>query len=99
MHEFDHTTFFVRGQFRALRFERALNQRLEPLADPNGDPVWLLRDDRIFSSGQWCLIQKDMLHRFECLSDEGEFACIYAHRDPQSREVVQNFNGWSKAYE
>lgn len=99
MHEFDHTTFFVRGQFRALRFERAMRSPIEYATDKSGNPVWLLRDDRVFSAGQWCLIQKNMLHKFECLSDEGEFACIYAHRDPQSGEVVQDYNGWSKAYE
>lgn len=97
MHEFDHVTFFVQGQFRARRWRQALDKNLQPVI-ADGEKVWVLQDDRIFSAGQWCLIEKNVRHLFECLT-EGMFCCCYAHRDPQSHEVVQDFNGWMKAYE
>lgn len=112
MHEFSHVTFFVAGKFRARRWRKAVDGQGKPLTtkiseqnprtlefEVKEESVWVMTDDREFSGGQWCLIERDVKHEFECLSDEGYFCCCYSHRDPQSGEVVQGFNGWMKAYE
>ncbi len=89
-HNFDHVTFFVKGKFRGKRWRE--------LTAADSSKSWLLVSDRIFSAGQWCLIEKNVKHSFEALED-GELCCCYSHRDPQSHEVVQDYNGWDKAYE
>lgn len=43
------------------------------------------------------LIRAEVTHEIEFLSD-GEFWCVYSHRDPTTKEVVPEYNGWMGAY-
>lgn len=51
---------------------------------------------REFTAPDFCLIRAEVTHEIRFLED-GEFWCVYAHRDPQGR-VVQQYTGWEKAY-
>ena len=55
---------------------------------PNGTVV-----EQDFTAPAHALIRKDVEHEITCLSDEGEFWCVYSHRSPQG-DIVQEWNGW-----
>jgi len=99
MHEFSHCTFFYAGSFDAKAWHHAVDEHGEWLKTDDGKDVWVLKFDRVFSAGQWCLIEPNVKHEFTSREDGSSFACIYSHRDPQSEDVVQDYNGWIKAYE
>ena len=43
------------------------------------------------------LIKDNVCHEFTALADNTHCWCVYSHRDPDGT-VVENFNGWMKAY-
>lgn len=55
--------------------------------------------DRILRAASSVLVNADVCHKFTALEDNSEFWCVYAHRDPQSGEVVQEQNGFYGAYQ
>lgn len=81
-HTFDHTTIVFRGSFL--------------LRKKDADGVIL--DERTLTAPCSVLVLKDVWHEFTALEDHSEFWCVYAHRDPQSGEVVQDQNGYYGAY-
>lgn len=51
---------------------------------------------RLFQAPAHCLIRADVKHEITALTD-GEFWCVYSHRDPQGR-ITQVYTGWPEAY-
>lgn len=84
-HNFDHTTYCVRG---ALRVE-ALN------ADDTVAQTTILRATDGLC---WALIKAGVRHRVTALEDLSIGHCIYSHRTPQG-DVTQEYTGWYKATE
>lgn len=83
-HNFDHTTYVVRG---ALRFEKL---------DADGNMTRSI-EKRAVDGRNWVLIEAGVKHRITALEDNSLGHCIYAHRNPQG-EVVQEYDGWQAAY-
>ncbi len=84
-HNFDHTTYVVRG---ALRFER--------LAEDGS--VTHTIDKRASDGHNWVLIKAGVIHRITALEDNSLGHCIYSHRTSQG-EIVQEYDGWQKAFD
>lgn len=84
-HNFDHTTYVVRG---AVRIEQL---------DEMGNVLRAV-DKAAVDGHNWVLIKASVVHRITALSDNTLAHCIYAHREPQG-EVVQEANGWLEAYQ
>jgi quercetin dioxygenase-like cupin family protein len=83
-HNFDHTTYVVRG---AMRIERlAADGAVEKTIDK-----------RAADGRNWVLIKAGVHHRITALEDDSMGHCIYAHRAPQG-DVVQEFDGWETGY-
>ena len=82
-HNFDHTTYVVRG---ALRFEKL---------DASGN-VERSIEKRAAEGHNWILIKAGVRHRITALEDHSMGHCIYSHRSPQG-EIVQEYDGWRKA--
>lgn len=53
--------------------------------------------EKDFAAPSHFLVEAGTEHEITALEDNTEFWCVYSHRDPQGR-VVQEFNGWTKAY-
>lgn len=51
---------------------------------------------RVFHAGDVFLVYADTHHQITFLED-GQFNCIYSHRDHQGR-VVEHYTGWEEAY-
>ncbi len=83
-HNFDHTTYVVRG---ALRFEHL----------DAGGTVLRAVDKHATDGHNWALIKAGAIHRITALEDNSLGHCIYSHRNPQG-EVVQEYDGWMAGY-
>ena len=83
-HNFDHTTYCIRG---ALRIERL---------DADGK-VEKAIEKRASDGHNWVLIKAESRHRITALEDDSMGHCIYSHRNPQG-EVVQAYDGWTPGY-
>lgn len=82
-HNFDHTTYVVRG---SLRIEKL-----------DGGRVVQTIEKKASDGHNWALIKAGVCHRITAMEDDSMGHCIYAHRNPQG-EVVQEYDGWSAAY-
>lgn len=82
-HNFDHTTYIVRGSVRieSLNADGSVKQATVK---------------RAADGHNWVLIKADVLHRITALEDASLGHCIFAHRNPQG-EVVQVNEGWVEA--
>lgn len=84
VHNFDHTTYVVRGGILIERLDDA-------------DAV-LQRVEKVASSGKnWVLIKAGVKHRITALADDTLCHCIYSHRTPQG-DIVQEYDGWQPAF-
>lgn len=83
-HNFDHTTYVVRGAL--------LVEGLD--ADDNVVKSAIKRADE---GHNWVLIRADTKHRLTALETNSLGHCIYSHRDPQG-DVVQVHDGWTPGY-
>lgn len=84
VHNFDHTTYVVRG---AVRIEQL---------DDDGNVVRTV--EKKASDGQnWVLIRAGVIHRLTALEPDTLAHCIYSHRNPQG-DVVMEYEGWEDAY-
>ena len=81
-HNFDHTTYVVRGTIKITR------------TTPLGD----VREVTINSTDNYpfIMIRAEDTHELEAIVDDSMFHCIYAHRTPQG-DVVQEYNGWTES--
>jgi hypothetical protein len=84
-HNFDHTTFVVRGAVRVVA--TCEGGCMKPKVQDFGEG----QEFRHF------LVQKHWTHEITALTDDVEFYCIYSHRTPQG-DVVQDATGWREAY-
>jgi quercetin dioxygenase-like cupin family protein len=82
-HNFDHTTYVVRGAIR-----------IEQLAE-DGSVVRAV-EKRAVDGRNWVLIRAQTAHRVTALEANTIAHCIYSHRDPQG-VVVQEWGGWEEA--
>lgn len=82
-HNFDHTTYIVRGSF--------LIQKL----DEEGNVVSSVTK-RATDGYNWVLIKAGVRHKLTSLEDNSVYHCIYSHRTPQG-DVVQEYDGWMEA--
>lgn len=91
-HHFDHSTFVIQGRYRCQIWREIMSPTIlgrvlrERITDIEAGP------------GRILFIDKDLFHSFECIEGPGKLYCVYAHRDPQTRGIVQRFNGWMDAY-
>lgn len=99
-HNFDHTTYVVRG---ALQIE-SLREVKPAVLDDSGQLVELAQYETIrtvvkrASDGHnWVLIRAGVCHRLTALEDRSMGHCIYSHRNGQS-EIVQEYDGWTHGY-
>lgn len=99
-HNFDHTTYVVRG---ALRIE-SLKLLAPAVLAENGDVIEEAEYETIKSVAKkasdghnWVLIKAGVHHRITALEDGSLGHCIYSHRTPQA-EIVQEWDGWEAAY-
>ncbi len=84
-HNFDHTTYVVRG---TLRIEQL---------DADGQ-VTRSATKRAADGHNWVLIRAGVVHRITALEDGSMGHCIYSHRNGQA-EIVQAYDGWTPGYE
>jgi hypothetical protein len=83
-HNFDHTTYVVRGSVRIEKLDAA------------GNVVQSI--DKSASDGHnWVLIKAEVCHRLTALTDDAHAHCIYAHRNPQG-DIVHDYDGWTPGY-
>jgi quercetin dioxygenase-like cupin family protein len=83
-HNFDHMSYVPRG---AARFELLG-------AD---DEVLKSIVKRATDGFNFILIKAGLRHRITALTDDALVHCVYSHRTPQG-DVVQEYDGWSRAY-
>lgn len=83
-HNFDHTTYVIRGSVRVEQL------------DADGNVVRTV-DKKASEGHNWVLIKAGVIHRLTALEDDSEFHCIYSHRDAQG-DVVLEATGWTEAY-
>lgn len=81
-HNFDHTTYVVRG---AIQIETL------------GESATRSRVIKASDGFNWVLIKADVNHKITALEDNTLAHCIYSHRNPQG-EVVQAYDGWTPGY-
>jgi len=84
-HNFDHVTYIAKGAARIEKLDAADNvvSSIEKTAEQGQN---------------WVLIKAGVRHRVTALADGTVYHCIYAHRTPQG-DIVQEWDGWGKAYE
>lgn len=83
-HNFDHTTYFVRGSAKVEQLDEN-NQVVKTVVKTAAD------------GRNWVLIKAGVRHRITALEDNTIGHCVYSHRTPQG-EIVQEWDGWSPAY-
>jgi hypothetical protein len=97
-HMFDHTTFICIGRYRCIQARPIINADGNPVLLPDGSQSLHVIVDVERGPGSFLFIDKNIWHSFECLEGPGMLMCLYSHRDPQTSEVVQQYNGWTEAY-
>lgn len=83
-HNFDHTTYVVRGSLL-----------IEELADDGS--VLRAVTKRATDGHNWVLIRAGAVHRITALEGPSLGHCIYSHRSPLG-DVVEHYDGWPPAY-
>ena len=89
-HNFDHVTAIWTGGLRVI------------IKTPKGK---LISDNEHYApdmkgrDARPCLIniKADLWHELIALRDYTCAGCLYFHRDPDSKEVIPEFNGWAEA--
>lgn len=84
-HNFDHTTYVVRGGLliESLNEDGTVRKSVRKFAKDGHN---------------WVLIKADVKHRTTALEANSLGHCVYAHRTPQG-DVVQVYDGWTPGYE
>jgi len=79
-HNFDHTTYVVRGS--------VLIESLNPDGSVKQSAIKTAKDGK-----NWVLIKAEVCHKITALEDNTMAHCIYSHRTPQD-EIHQVYTGW-----
>jgi hypothetical protein len=53
--------------------------------------------ERDFEAPAHFLVKADVEHEITATKPDTEFWCVYSHRDPQGR-IILNYDGWTPAY-
>lgn len=97
-HNFDHNTFILGGRYRCIMARPIIGADGVPSFLPDGSQALHVVEDVERGVGSLPLfIDKNVWHTFECLEGPGRLICVYSHRDPQTGDVVQHYNGWAEA--
>jgi len=91
-HNFDHATFILQGSINIKR-RKQIGNELVLIGDDNYKAKFIAGD--VLQNA--ALIKKDEHHEITALEDNTACVCIFAHRDPRTGEVVEEWNGWMKA--
>lgn len=98
-HNFDHVTYCRRGRALARCFRAVFEDDGSRALDNEGKPRWYLLREREIGVGDRLLIEAEDRHEFTAMEPFCSFDCIYSHRDPQSHEVIQTYDGWEPAHQ
>lgn len=83
-HNFDHTTYVIRGSIK-----------IEKL-DSDGNVIGEVTKKS--SDGyNWVLIKAGTAHRLTAVENNSAYHCIYSHINPQG-EITQEYDGWTESY-
>ena len=98
-HNFDHTTYVVRGAIKIEQLQVVVPAVLD--ADgiettPAEFGVIRTIEKKASQGHNWVLILAKAYHRLTALEDNSMGHCIYSHRSAQG-EVVQQWEGWDYA--
>lgn len=97
-HNFDHNTLIAQGRYRCRSWGVLVNGFGDARLNEDGTPMLHLISDVERGAGSVLFIDRNMHHDFECVEGPGLILCLYSHRDPQTGDVVQEYNGWTRAY-
>lgn len=97
-HNFHHHTLICQGRYRCVMARPIIANDGTPVMLPDGSQSLHVIRDVELTPGPPLPIDKDVWHSFECLEGPGLLLCFYSHRDPQTGDVVQDYNGWMEAY-
>jgi len=81
-HRFDHITMLSSGAV-SVKWK-------DTQTGKTGEGVW--------KAPTFFMVKKLFEHEFTALEDNTLGFCVFSHRDPNSGEVVNNFNGYMAAY-
>lgn len=68
--------------------------RVRVIARKDGQVHW----EAEFDAPDYFLVEADVEHEIIALEDGTVFWCLYSHRDVQTGEVIQQYNGYDAAY-
>lgn len=93
-HNFDHVTLVLAGGVR-IKYGRKINGEMVF----EGEREFYAPKQMNGDGGQEAqvLIKKDIFHEITALEDNTHCWCVFAHRDPDTGEVVETWNGDYKA--
>jgi len=93
-HHFDHVTLVLSGGVRVRYHKEEAGQLVL-----QGEREFWAPKQMNGDGGQEAqvLIKKDVHHEITALEDHTHCWCVFAHRDPNTGEVIQEWNGWMKA--
>lgn len=83
-HNFDHTTYVVRGALLIESFNEDGSVKKSVVKKAS-------------DGHNWVLIKAGVQHRLTALEENSMGHCIYAHRNSQA-EIVQSYDGWMEGY-
>lgn len=93
-HNFDHVTLVLTGGVR-IKYSKEEYGRMVI----QGEREFWAPKQMQGDGGQEAqiLIKKDVHHEFTALEDRTHCWCVFSHRDPDTGEVVEQWNGWTDA--
>jgi hypothetical protein len=91
-HNFPHATLIPQGAVNVKR-RKKLDGKLVLIGDDNYAAKFIAGD----VLPTHILIEADVHHEITALEDNTVCMCVFAHRDPRTGEVVQDWNGWMGA--
>jgi len=83
-HNFDHVTYVNKGSFKITR------------TSPDGETK--SRTIHATDEYNFVMILATHNHTLEALEDDSVYHCVYAHRNPITKEVQEHYTGWDEAY-
>lgn len=83
-HNYDHVTFVQAGSLKAIWSETADGPK---------------KESKVFKQGDMLLIKATIHHTIKAMEPNTRYACVFTHRDFDSGEAVQEYNGNPSAYE
>lgn len=94
-HNFDHVTLILTGAVR-IKYRR---QTADGKIELQGEREFRAPNKLYDASAEpaFALIRANVMHEIIALEDNTHCWCVFAHRDPTTGEVVEQWNGWRGA--